>query len=89
MQRKPTYYFRKSLAAVLAAAAGLVIGTQLSPTRDAAQRDTAAYFVMQAYASDAFVPFVSGPLPLATDDADRLDAARECASGIELHCIYL
>lgn len=88
MQRKPTYYFRKSFAAVLAAAAGLVVGTQVPTSHEATSRDTTQYFVMQAYASDAFVPFVTGPQPLAADDRNRRDSPRECESGIDLDCIY-
>ena len=88
MQRKPTYYFRKSFAAVLAAAAGLVAGIQVPTSHEATSRDTTQYFVMQAYASDAFVPFVSGPLPPLADDGDRADPARECTSGIDVECIY-
>jgi hypothetical protein len=88
MQRKPTYYFRKSFAAVLAAAAGLVAGTQVPTSHEATSRDTTRYFVMQAYASDAFVPFFTGPQPVVTDDRDRADSPRECASGIDSDCIY-
>ena len=88
MQRKPSYYFRKSFAAVLAAAAGLMAGTQMPTSHEATSRDTTQYFVMQAYASDAFVPFVAGPVPLVADDQDRADPARECTSGIDFDCIY-
>jgi len=88
MHRKPSHYFRKSFAAVLAAAAGLVVGTQVPTGHEATSSDTTQYFVMQAYASDAFVPFVTGSVPLVADDRNRPDPARECASGIDLDCIY-
>jgi len=64
MQRKPSHVFRKSSAAALAAFAILMIGTQVQTSHDATSRDASQYFVMQAYASDAFVPFVVAPAPM-------------------------
>ena len=84
MQRKPSYYFRKSFAAVLAAAAGLMAGTQMPTSHESTSRDTTQYFVMQAYASDAFVPFLTGPAPAASGRDDRPDAPRECAAWIDV-----
>ena len=88
MQRKPSYYFRKSFAAVLAAAAGLMAGTQMPTSHEATSRDTTQYFVMQAYASDAFVQFVSTPSLLIPGE-NRMDLARECGAGIDTDCTYL
>ena len=89
MQRKPSYYARKSFAAVLAGAAGLVVGIQIDTDHASVQRNPESYFVMQAYASDAFVPFVTGPQPTVPDAASRIDLARECDAGIDTDCIYL
>ena len=87
MQRTPSYYARKSFAAVLAGAAGLVVGMQIE-TNHASQHNPASYFVMQAYASDAFVQFVSTPSLLIPGE-NRMDLARECGAGIDTDCTYL
>lgn len=89
MQRKPSYYFRKSVTAALAAVAGLALGMQFEANQHATERATQAHFATQGRAIEAIVPFVATPVLLNSDPTHRLDAARECETGIETECIYL
>ena len=65
MQRKPSYYLKKTAATVLAAAAGLVVGIQIEIGPPTTRGNPDAHFVMQAFTSDDFVQF-------ATSHSERL-----------------
>ena len=88
MQRKQSYYLRKSVATVLAVAAGLLVGVHIGKNQATTRSNADAYFVMQAYASDAFVQFAT-PSPFVPCTADCVDSNRECGAGVETECIYL
>ena len=87
MQRKPSYYLKKSVATMLAAAAGLVVVLQVETNQATTRSNADAYFVRQAYASDAFV--LSATPPFVPCTADCVDSNRECGAGVETECIYL
>ena len=88
MQRKSAYYARKFVTAALAAAAGLAIGMQID-AGEAAGQATQSRFATQGYAAEAPVPFAARPVLLNSDPTHRIDAARECDTGIEADCYYL
>jgi len=84
MHARRSHHFRKSFATALAVVAGLLAGAHVPTSHETTSRDTTQYFVMQAYASDAFVPFLTGPAPAASGRDDRPDAPRECAAWIDV-----
>ena len=88
MQSKPSYHFQTSVAAVVSAAAGIVLGLMIDGTHAITRSNADAYFVMQAYASDAVVQFAT-PSPSFLCAADCVDHDRECGAGVETECIYL
>jgi hypothetical protein len=88
MQRKPSYYFRKSVTAALAAGAGLALGIQIEANQASAQRATAPAFATHSHTMDGFVPLVATPVLITSDPTHRVDASRECEAGIETDCIY-
>jgi len=88
MQRKPSYYVKKFAATAIAAAAGLVVGVQIETNQATTRSNTDTYFVMQAYASDAFIQFAT-PSPSIACTEGCVDPDRECGAGVETECIYL
>ncbi len=88
MQRKPSYYVKKSFATALAGATGLVLGIQIETSQLAVQRNAEPIFVMQAYASDGFVKFAPTQ-SLAMPDPKGADVSRECGAGVDTDCTYL
>jgi hypothetical protein len=88
MQRKPSYYLKTCVAAVIGAASGFAMALPIETTHAINRSNVGAYFVKQAYARDAFVPSLT-PSIFVPCNADCVDQARECGAGIETECIYL